>query len=57
MTTQGVTKLCFKCFYCSAKFPDLKGLIEHFEAKHQNGEYIVIEVNIEVNDDHIGYAC
>ena len=36
-------KLHFECLYCPAVYPDLKGLVRHFEEKHRRGEYIVME--------------
>jgi len=39
--------LSFKCHYCDAIFPDFKSLVEHFKAKHRNGEYIEIEGTVD----------
>jgi len=41
-----INKMIFECHYCPAVYPDLKGLIEHFEVTHRNkDEYIEFEID------------
>lgn len=36
------------CHYCSHQSPDLKTAIKHFEARHHNGEYIIVPVDRDI---------
>jgi len=42
--TRQRNRMQFECHYCPAAYPDLKGLIAHFEEKHRREEHIVLEL-------------